>query len=53
MRNGLGLGLGAHRKVGAKDPGELPAIFTVTSGDGTNYTPPVSSLSAGDMTYIQ
>ena len=31
----LGLGLGAHRKVGAKDPGELPATFTVTAGDGT------------------
>ena len=33
----LGLGLGAHRKVGAKDPGELPATFTVTAGDGTKY----------------
>ena len=32
---GLGLGLGAHRKVG--DPGELPATFTVTAGDGTKF----------------
>jgi hypothetical protein len=23
--------------VGAKDPGELPAVFTVTAGDGTKY----------------
>ena len=32
---GLGLGLGAHRKVG--DAGNKPATFTVTSGDGTKY----------------
>ena len=28
------LGLGAHRKV---DYGNMPATFTVTSGDGTKY----------------
>jgi len=31
---GLGLGLGAHRRV---DYGNMPATFTVTSGDGTDY----------------
>ena len=31
---GLGLGLGAHRRV---DYGNMPATFTVTSGDGTKY----------------
>ena len=31
---GLGLGLGAHRRV---DYGNMPATFTVTAGDGTKY----------------
>jgi len=31
----LGLGFGSHRKV--DDPGNKPATFTVTSGDGTKY----------------
>ena len=31
---GLGLGLGAHRRV---DYGNMPAVFTVTAGDGTKY----------------
>ena len=32
---GLGLGLGAHRIVDRY--GNMPATFTVTSGDGTKY----------------
>ena len=32
---GLGLGLGAHRIVDRY--GNMPAVFTVTSGDGTKY----------------
>src|SRR5690554_1950791 len=32
---GLGLGLGAHRIVDRY--GNMPATFTVTSGDGSNY----------------
>ncbi len=34
-RLGLGLGLGAHRKVDRY--GNMPAVFTVTAGDGSNY----------------
>ena len=32
---GLGLGLGAHRIVDRY--GNMPAVFTVTAGDGTKY----------------
>ena len=51
----LGLGLGAHRKVGAKDPGELPATFSIaaefvdTGIKRINFSEPVTVTMTGEI----
>ena len=51
-------GLGGHRKVGAKDPGELPATFSIAAGfvnagsKSINFSEPVTLTITGDVTLL-